>query len=70
MSFNAKFAYLILNCQEMISWLLDIRREDQENCSCCQKAGCYICNTFNYIKTELQKNVFSEKQDLPRQPVL
>ena len=69
-SFNAKFGHLILNCQEIISWLLDKRRENQENCSRCQKAGCYVCNTFNYIKTELQKNAFFEKQDLPHQPVL
>ena len=68
--FNAKFGYLILNCQETISWLLDKRRENQGNCGCCQKAGCYVCNRFNYIKTELQKNAFFEKQDWPHQPVL
>ena len=34
------------------------------------KADCYVCNRFNYIKTELQKNAFFEKQDWPRQPVL
>ena len=36
-SFNAKFGYLILNCQEIISWLLDKRREIQENCDPCRK---------------------------------
>ena len=69
-SFNAKFGYLILNRQEIISWLLDKRRENQENCGRCQKGGCYVCNRFNYIKTELQKNAFFEKQDWARLPVL
>ena len=69
-SFNTKFGYLILNRQEIISWLLDKRRENQENCGRCQKGGCYVCNRFNYIKTELEKNAFFEKQDKPRQPVL
>ena len=68
--FNAKFGFLILNCQETISWLLDKKRENQGNFGCCQKAGCYVCNRFNYIKTELQKNAFFEKQGWPRQPVL
>ena len=57
-SFNAKFGDLILNCQEIISWLLDKRRENQENCGRCRKVGCYVCNRFNYVKTELQKNAF------------
>ena len=60
--FNAKFGYLILNCQETISWLLDKRRENQGNCGCCQKAGCYVCNRFNYIKTELQKRMLFLKK--------
>ena len=64
------FGQLILNRREIISWLLDKRRENQQNCSRSQKAGCYVCNRFNYIKTELQKNAFFEKQDWPRQPVL
>ena len=71
MSFNAKFGYLILNHQEVISWFLDKRRENQENCGRCQKAGCYVCNRFNYIKTKLQKkNAFFEKQDCPCHPLL
>ena len=70
MSFHAKFGYLILNRQEIISWLLDERSENQENYGRCQKAGCYVCNRFNYIKTELQKNAFFEKQGWPRQRVL
>ena len=69
-SFNAKFGYIIFNRPEIISWLLDKRTENQENCGRCQKAGCYVCNRFNYVKTELQKNAFFEKQDWPRQPVL
>ena len=36
-SFNAKFGYLILNRQEIISWLLDERSENQENYGHCQK---------------------------------
>ena len=70
-SLNAKFGYLILNRHEIISWLLDKRGENQENWGRCQKAGCYVCNKFNYIKTELQKNAFFfEIRDWPRQPVL
>ena len=65
-TFNAKFGYLILIRQEILSWVLDKRRENQENCSCCQKADCYVCNKFNYIKTELQKKVCFEKQDWQR----
>ena len=61
-TFNAKFGYLILIRQEILSWVLDKRRENQENCSCCQKAGCYVCNKFNYIKTELQKRMLFLKK--------
>ena len=57
-SFNEKFGYFILNRQEIISWVLDKRRENQENCGRCQKAGCYVCNRFNYMKTEIQNNAF------------
>ena len=70
MSFDAKFGYLILNHKEVISWFFDKRRENQENCGRCQKAGCYVCNRFNYIKTKLQKNAFFEKQDWPCHPLL
>ena len=63
-SLNAKFGYLILNRHEIISWLLDKRGENQENCGHCQKVGCYVCNKFNYIKTELQKNAFFLKYEI------
>ena len=69
-SFNAKFGYLFLSRQEIISWLLYKRRENKKNCGRCEKAGCYVCNRFNSIKTELQKNTFFKKQDWPPQPVL
>ena len=57
-SFNAKFGYSILNRHEIISWLLDKGRENQEKCGRCQKASCYVCNRFSNRKTELQKNAF------------
>ena len=63
-SFNAKFGYLILNRHEIISWILDKIEENQENCGRCQKAGCYVCNKLNYIKTELQKNAFFLKNKI------
>ena len=68
---KSKFGeYFILNCQEVLSWFLDKRRENQIACNFCQKAGCYVCNRFIYIREQLEKNEYLEAQDCPRQPIL
>ena len=53
---SKKFGYYsILNCQELLSWFLDKRTENQNVCGRCQKSDCYTCNRFNYIRTQLEK---------------
>ena len=47
---NSKFGeYSILNCQEVLPWFLEKRRENQIACNFCQKAGCYVCNQSLFI---------------------
>ena len=68
---SKKFGYYsILNCQELLSWFLDKRTENQNVCGLCQKSDCYTCNRFNYIRTQLEKNAYFEAQDWQRQPIL
>ena len=60
---SKKFGYYsISNHQEVLCWFLDKRRENQNVCCCCQKSDCYTCNTFNYIRTQLEKNAYFEAQ--------
>ena len=68
---NSKFGeYSILNRQEVLPWFLEKRRENQIACNFCQKAGCYVCNQFIYIREQLEKSTYFEAQDWPRQPIL
>ena len=69
--FSKKFGhYSIMNRQEVLSWFLGKRRENQNACKRCQKSGCHTCHRFEYIREQLQKNAFFEAQDWLRQPVL
>ena len=59
-----------MNRQEVLSWFLGKRRENQNACKQCQKSGCYTCRRFEYIREQLQINAFFEAKDWLRQPVL
>ena len=68
---SKKFGYYsILNRQEVLSWFLDKRRENQNVCCRCQTSDCYTCNRFNYIRTQLEKNAYFEAQNWLCQPIL
>ena len=68
---SKKFGYYsILNRQEVLSWFLDKRRENQNVCCRCQTSDCYTCNRFNYIRTQLEKNAYFEAQNWSCQPIL
>ena len=68
---SKKFGYYsILNRQEVLSWFLDKRRENQNVCCRCQTSDCYTCNRFNYIRTQLEKNAYFEAQNWLCQPTL
>ena len=71
-SFNkSKYGdYLISNCQEIMPWFLDKRKENQNYCGRCEKANCFVCQRFDYIRKQLQENAYFETQDWPRQPIL
>ena len=62
--------YLILNCQEIMAWFLDKRKENQNYCGHCEKRKCFVCQRFDYIKKQLQENAYFETQDWPRHPIL
>ena len=64
-SFNkSKYGdYLILNRQEIMAWFLDKRKENQNYCGRCEKASCFVCQRFDYIKKQLQENAYFETQD-------
>ena len=49
---------------------MDKRRENQIACNFYQKAGCYVCNWFIYIREQLEKNAYLGAQNGPRQPIL
>ena len=66
----SKGNYYILNRQELLRFLIEKRRINTILCNRCKKDECYSCNRFNYIRNQLEKNAFFEKQDWPRQPVL
>ena len=66
----SKGNYYILNRQELLRFLIEKRRINTILCNRCKKDECYNCNRFNYIRNQLEKNAFFEKQDCPRQPVL
>ena len=55
---SKKFGYYsILNRQEVLSWFLDKRRENQNVCDRCQKSDCYTCNRFNWENHERQLEI-------------
>ena len=62
--------YLILNCQEVMAWFLDKRKENQNYCGCCEKRKCFVCQRFDYIKKQFQENAYFETQDWPHQSIL
>ena len=68
----SKGEYYIMNRQE----LFQKRRNNTILCGWCQKDNCCYCNRFNYIREQLEKNAFFERQYGPkdepwcRQPVL
>ena len=56
-SFNkSKYGdYSILNCQDIMAWFLDKRKENQSYYGCCEKRKCFLCQRFDCIKKQLQK---------------
>ena len=66
--------YFVMNRQELLGFFLQKRRNNTILCKNCKK--CYNCNRFEYIKEQLEKNAFFERQLGPkqepwsRQPVL
>ena len=66
----SKGEYYILNRQELLGFFLQKRRINTIFCGCCQKDDCYDCNRFNYVREQLEKNAFFERQDWLRQPIL
>ena len=66
--------YFVMNCQELLGFFLQKRRNNTILCKNCKK--CYNCNRFEYINKQLEKNAFFERQlgpkqePWPRQPVL
>ena len=56
-SFNkSKYGdYLILNCQEIMAWFLDKRKENQNYYGCCGKVDCFVCQRFDYKKSSFKK---------------
>ena len=66
--------YFVMNRQELLGFFLQKRRNNTILCKNCKK--CYNCNRFEYIKEQLEKNAFFERQlgpkqePWPHQPVL
>ena len=63
--------YFVMNRQELLGFFLQKRRNNTILCKNCKK--CYICNRFEYIKEQLEKNArqLGPKQEpWLRQPVL
>ena len=66
--------YFVMNRQELLGFFLQKRRNNTILCKNCKK--CYNCNRFEYIKEQLEKNAFFERQlgpkqePWPQQPVL
>ena len=58
--------YSILNRQEVLSWFLEKRRENENACNRYQNFDCYTCNRFDYIRTQLKNNAYFEAQEHPR----
>ena len=56
-SFNkSKYGdYLILNCQEIMAWFLDKRKENQNYYGRCGKADRFVCQRFDYKKNSFKK---------------
>ena len=50
-----------------MAWFLDKRKENQNYCGHCEKANLFVCQSFDYIKKQLQENAYFETQDWPRQ---
>ena len=68
--------FFIMNLQELLGFFLKEKRNNTILCGNCKKEDCYNCNRFEYIKEQLEKNAFFERQlgpkqePWPRQPVL
>ena len=65
----SKGEYYIMNRQELLGFFLQKKRINTILCGRCQKDDCCNCNRFNYIREQLEKNAFFEKQDWLRQPI-
>ena len=68
--------FFIMNRQELLGFFLQEKKNNTILCGNCKKEDCYNCNRFEYIKEQLEKNAFFERQlgpkqePWPRQPVL
>ena len=69
--------YFVMNRNELLGcFFFQKRRINTILCERCQKGDCYDCNRFNFIRKQIEKNTFFEKQIGPkkepwlRQPVL
>ena len=66
----------VMNRQELLGFFLQKRRINTIFCGECQKDECYNCKRFYYIRNQLEKNAFFEKQigpksePWPHQPIL
>ena len=54
--------YYIMNRRELFGFFLQKRRNYRILCGQSQKVDCYSCNSFNYIREELEKNAFFKRQ--------
>ena len=58
----SKGEYYIMNRQELLGFFLQKRRINTILCGRCQKDDCCNCNRFKYIREQLEKNAFFERQ--------
>ena len=56
--------YYIMNRKELFGFFLQKRRNYTILCGRC--VDCYNCNRFNYIREQLEKNAFFERQYGPK----
>ena len=72
----SKGEYYIMNRQELLGFFLQKKRINTILCGRCRKDDCCNCNKFNYIREQLEKNAFFERQYGPKsepwpcQPIL
>ena len=56
-----------MNRQELLGFFLQEKNNNTNLCANCRKEDCYNCNSFEYRKEQLEKNLFFERQLGPKQ---